>query len=132
MARVSHRSRETAVRLTTMLTAALVLGPAGAALAHAHLVRSIPAANSTISAAPNRLWLTFTVAIRPTVSGVRLTGPDGRRTMLSPLTWDPRDIETVSAPLPARLAPGRYLVEWSALDPNAHRTRGAFAFTIAH
>ncbi len=26
--------------------------------------------------------------------------------------------------------PGRYLVRWRALSPDAHRTRGEFAFTI--
>ena len=110
--------------------AAMLLAPLDAALAHAHLVSSDPATGATVRTAPSRLRLKFTEIIRPTVSGVRLTGPDGRRTMLSPLAWDPHDLDAVTVPMPARLAPGRYLVEWSALDPNAHRTHGQFAFTI--
>jgi len=119
------------MRFAIALAAALLLAPSDAAFAHAHLVSSDPAAGATVRPAPGRLRLRFTEVIRPTVSGVRLTWPDGRRTMLSPLTWDPHDLDAVTVPLPARLAPGLYRVEWSALDPNAHRTHGQFAFTIA-
>jgi hypothetical protein len=117
--------------LATLATTLLLLIAAGPAFAHAHLVSSLPVANSTVRAAPKQLWLKFTITIRPTVSGVRLTWPDGHRTMLTPLKWDPRDMEAVTVPLPAKLPAGRYLVEWSALDPNAHRTHGSFVFTIA-
>jgi len=121
------------MRVLTALIAMLLLlaAPAGAAFAHAHLVTSLPAPNSTVREPPRQLWLKFTITIRPTVSGVRLTWPDGHRAMLSPLKWDPRDTEAVTVPLPANLPAGRYLVEWSALDPNAHRTHGSFVFTIA-
>ena len=118
------------MRIAMALAAALLLAPAGAAFAHAHLIRSDPTAGAVVRPAPRRLWLRFTELIRPTVSGVRLTGPDGRRTMLAPLKWDPRDLQAVTVPLPASLPAGRYLVEWSALDPNAHRTHGAFVFTV--
>ena len=119
------------MRILAALTAFfLALHPA-AAVAHAHLVRSNPAPNAVIRQPPKQLWLNFTVPIRPTVSGVRLTEPDGRRVMLKPLTWAPHDLQSVTAPMPPGLSPGRYLVEWSALDPNAHRTHGAFAFVLA-
>ena len=119
------------MRVLATLTAVLLAFQPTLAMAHAHLVKSDPAANSTIRQQPRQLWLNFTVPIRPTVSGVRLTLPDGRRVMLGPLAWVPHDLESVTAPLPQRLPPGRYLVEWSALDPNAHRTHGAFAFTLS-
>ncbi len=119
------------MRSATALMALLLIAPASAAFAHAHLLRSDPAANATVRQPPTRLRLEFTVPIRPTVSGVRLTEPGGRRIMLAPLSWVPHDLQAVTAPLPAHLGVGRYLVEWSALDPNAHRTHGAFAFVIA-
>jgi hypothetical protein len=119
------------MRIRVLLTAILLALQPAAALAHAHLVRSRPAANATIRQPPRQLWLNFTVPIRPTVSGVRLTEPNGRRVMLGPLTWVPHDLESVTAPMPVGLPRGRYLVEWSALDPNAHRTHGAFVFTLA-
>lgn len=119
------------MRIRAALTAVFLLLPVQAALAHAHLVASSPAANATIRQIPKQLWLNFTVPIRPTVSGVRLTEPNGRRVMLGPLAWVPHDLESVTAPMPPGLPPGRYLVEWRALDPNAHRTQGAFTFTLA-
>jgi hypothetical protein len=118
------------MRPATLMLVAALAAPAGAAFAHAHLVTSVPAANATVRPAPKRLWLKFTEIIRPPSSAVRLTGPDGRRAKLPPLAWDPHDRFAVTVPLPANLQPGRYLVEWSALSPNAHHTQGTFAFTV--
>ena len=119
------------MRIATLILVAALASPAGAALAHAHLVSSVPAANATVRPAPGRIWLKFTDIIRPTASAVRLTDPGGRRTRLTPLARDPRDLFAVTVPLPANLRAGRYLVEWSALSPNAHHTQGTFAFTVA-
>ena len=118
------------MRLPTLLTAFLLLAPAGEALAHARLVKANPAVGSTVSAPPTHLWLKFNEVIRPAASGVKLTGPDGQGTVLSPLTKDPKDPAAVSAPTPANLGPGLYKVEWKALSPDGHHTQGAFGFTV--
>jgi hypothetical protein len=118
------------MRLPTLLTAILLLAPAGEALAHARLVKANPAVGSTVAAAPTRLWLKFNEVIRPAASGVKLTGPDGQGVVLSPLTKDPKDPTAVTAPTPANLAPGLYKVEWKALSPDGHHTQGDFAFTV--
>ncbi len=120
------------MRISTLAIAAFLLLPAGEALAHAQLVKADPAVGSTVQRAPARLWLKFNTIIRPTASGVRLTTPDGKRTVLSPLTWDPSDTEAVTVPTPPNLTPGRYQVEWRALSPDGHRTQGRFNFTVAH
>jgi methionine-rich copper-binding protein CopC len=119
-----------AMRIPTLLTALIMILPAGAALAHARLVRSEPAVGTRIDHAPQRIWLRFSDVIRPGASGVMLTAPNGGKTLLAPLARDPRDPMGVFAPLPARLGPGRYQVDWRALSPDGHRTHGQFAFTV--
>ncbi len=118
------------MRLPLLLTAILLLAPAGEALAHARLVKANPAVGSTVASAPTRIWLKFTEVIRPAASGVKLTGPDGHSTVLTPLTKDPKDPDAVSAPTPANLAAGLYKVEWKALSPDGHHTQGDFGFTV--
>ena len=118
------------MRLPTLLTAILLLAPAGEALAHARLVKANPAVGSTVVVPPTLLWLKFNEVIRPNASGVKLTGPDGHGAVLSPLTRDPKDPDAVTAPTPANLAPGLYKVEWRALSPDGHHTQGAFGFTV--
>ncbi len=119
-----------AMRIPALLTALVLILPAGGALAHARLVRSEPAAASSIDHAPQRIWLKFTDVIRPGASGVMLTAPNGGKTLLTPLSRDPSDPKGVFAPLPARLGPGHYQVDWRALSPDGHRTHGQFAFTV--
>ncbi len=118
------------MRIAIVLAAAAVVAPAGGAFAHARLVKAEPAVGSTVSAGPARLRLKFNEPIRPAASGVRLTGPDGKGVVLSPLSKDARDPKVVSAPAPPNLAPGRYKVEWKALSPDGHHTQGDYGFTI--
>jgi methionine-rich copper-binding protein CopC len=103
---------------------------ASQAFAHAQLVRADPRVGSTVSAAPQRIWLRFDEVLRPAGSGVELVQPDGRAVVLTPLRQDPKDVRAVIAPLPADLPAGRYQVRWRALSPDGHRTQGDFSFTI--
>jgi methionine-rich copper-binding protein CopC len=108
----------------------LALLAAGAAEAHALLVKAAPADGETLARAPDRLWLRFNEVVRLAGTGVEITGPDGRSRLLGPLAKDPKDVRALYAPLPANLAPGRYQVRWRALSPDAHKTRGQFAFVV--
>ena len=118
------------MRIPTILIAILLAAPAGAAFAHARLVKAEPAVGSTVASPPARIWLKFNEVIRPAASGVKLTGPDGKGVVLSPLTKDPKDHDAVSAPTPTGLAAGAYKVEWKALSPDGHHTQGDFGFTV--
>jgi methionine-rich copper-binding protein CopC len=119
------------MRRSLFLAAALLALTAGQALAHAQLVKADPRVGATIQQPPRRIWLRFDQIIRLEASGVMLTGPDGRQTLLQPLARDPGDVQAVTAPLPAGLPAGRYKVEWRALSPDGHRTQGDFVFTVA-
>ncbi len=117
------------MRILAVLTAAVLLLPAGEALAHARLVKADPAVGSTVAKAPARLRLRFNEVIRPAASGLRLTWPDGHGAVL-PLAKDPGDAKAVTAAAPGPLPPGRYKVEWRALSPDGHHTQGDYGFTI--
>jgi methionine-rich copper-binding protein CopC len=111
--------------------AAALLGlAAGPASAHVRLLGSEPRAGASLAAAPARLVLQFSEVPRLAGTGVELTGPDGRARLLQPLARDRRDVRRVSAPLPAGLGPGLYVVRWRALSPDAHRTRGELSFRV--
>ena len=118
------------MRTQALIAAALLLLPAGEALAHARLVKADPAVGSVLARPPARIWLRFNDVIRPGASGVKLTWPDRHSALLTPLTKDPHDPEAVITPITGALPPGSYKVEWRALSPDGHRTQGDFGFTL--
>lgn len=118
------------MRMPIVLAAALFTLPAGEALAHAHLLRADPAPGSKLAHPPQELVLRFSEVIRPKASGVRLTAPDGKSTVLGPLMRDPKDPDIVVVRTPADLGPGQYTVEWKALSPDGHHTQGTFGFSV--
>lgn len=109
------------------LTAAAGLMLAGAALGHARLRSSVPAADAKLEVAPKALTLTFSEAARLAVLTLSLDGRD------MPVAVDrsaPAALQ-VSVPIPA-LAGGKYLVQWSALSAaDGHASKGSFTFEIA-
>ena len=107
---------------------ALGLIPA-TALAHAFLVRAVPAAGSVSATAPRAITLFYTEAIVPRFCRVRLDGPRGP-VALGPARAVPGARRELRVVLP-RLAPGRYELSWQAVSTDTHRTHGRFGFSIA-
>ena len=127
MTRLRGASRR--VGLAAIALAAFGLWP-GMAFAHAFLVRAIPAAGATVTAAPARLTLIYTEAVVPHFCQVTLRGPGGAAVPVGrprPEPGHPRVLLVRVPPLP----PGRYRVTWHALSRDTHRTAGHFAFTVA-
>jgi hypothetical protein len=118
------------MRRSILCSLALVSLTGGQALAHAHLEASAPRAGAVVAHAPPQLRLRFNEVVRRAGTGVELVYPDGHSRLLGALAQDPKDVRAVLAPLPADLSPGRYLVNWRALSPDAHHTKGTFAFTV--
>ena len=99
---------------------------AGAALAHAKLRSSIPAADAQLQAAPKSLTLTFNEDVRLAVLTLATAGKD------IPMTIDRNApaAPQVNVALPA-LGAGKYVVHWSALSPDdGHVSKGTFSFEI--
>ena len=118
-----------------MLLALLPVGPAGqfipAALAHAVLLRSDPAANAVLRVPPSHVFLWFDDELVPATSHVAVEDQAGRvvdKHDSRVSSTNPREM-IVSVP---RLAAGTYTVLWVAQSTDdGHVTEGAFVFHIA-
>ena len=112
------------------LAAALLLGAAAVAGAHAFLERADPRVGSTVKTPPAQVRLWFTQPLEPAFSTVRVLDGAGRQVDKQDVTVDPSkpDLLTVSMP---SLKPGTYKVIWRVLSVDTHVTEGDFTFTVA-
>lgn len=120
------------MRQLLLLTLALALALLGLALpipaiAHGHLVRSVPQAGGVATASLAEIRTEFTEAIEARFSGLELAGPNGQR-----ITTGRVKVEgaTMVVPLTQPLAVGRYRVNWRVLSVDSHRTKGSFTFEV--
>lgn len=113
--------------LALLLVLALLPAAAGA---HAGLVRSEPAAGTTLGASPTSVRLTFSETPQASLSSVTVTGQDGVARQAGPAGTVPGEPLTLAVPV-QRLATGVYTVQYrvvSAVD--GHAGAGAFAFGV--
>ncbi|MFT4000454.1 MAG: copper homeostasis periplasmic binding protein CopC [Rhizobium sp.] len=110
--------------------AALSIAFAGQAMAHAHLKSAVPAADSTVKAAPSELDLTFSEGLNLKFSGIKITGPGKMAVKTGEASLMDKDA-TLMVPVTDKLAPGKYTVEWHALSTDGHKTNGSYSFTVA-
>lgn len=108
---------------------ALGLGATGAALAHAHLKSSAPAGDSAV-AAPATLELHFSEGVDLKFSGVSLTGPDQKAIATGDTAHAGNDEASLSVPVTAKLAPGKYTVQWHVLSKDGHKVKGSYSFDV--
>jgi methionine-rich copper-binding protein CopC len=90
-----------------MLTAVALLSIAGTAHAHPKLLSVNPAANATITA-PAHIVLRFSEKLMAVAD-------DGKMLVVTPK---------------ARLARGRYIVEWRVVSSDTHKVAGRYAFAV--
>lgn len=102
---------------------------AGAASAHAHLVKSTPAANATI-AAPKTISLTFNEKLTPAFSKFELVMPAMSNMAVSVKTAVSKDGMTIVGTPKSALMPGAYKITWHAATSDGHKMDGAVDFTV--
>lgn len=95
---------------------------------HLHLLKSVPAANATVSGAPQVIRLWFSQPPELGVTSVKVTGPASAAVALAPLAAG--DSAVVIAPVKGKMAAGAYTVAWRSMAKDGHVARGTFAFTI--
>jgi methionine-rich copper-binding protein CopC len=110
--------------VTRWIVLALLL-LAAPALAQAKLLKSAPAAGARVKA-PRHVVLTFSQALEPAYSGALLLDGDGRNVSGGPIAIDGVKM-TLS---PARLAPGRYRLEWHAVGHDGKKREGRMSFSV--
>src|ERR1700744_1738258 len=112
--------------LTNKTVAALLLALlTPPAFAHAHLQKSMPAANAKVKS-PQHIVLRFSEALEPAFSGALLLDADGRNVSGAPVVVD-GPLVTLT---PGKLAPGVYHVSWHSVSHDTHRLDGDFSFTV--
>jgi methionine-rich copper-binding protein CopC len=113
-----------------VLCAFLLTAIAPAALAHAHLVSSAPAANALVQGSPQQLVLTFTEGVEPRFSRIRLVGPLQVTVPSAALSSENGDNTHLRVPLDKALPAGDYQVAWKVVSVDGHRTQGTYRFTV--
>ena len=109
-------------------TIALLALAAWRAPFHLHLLKSLPAANTTMASAPESIRLWFSQPPELAVTSVKVTGPGSTVVPLAPLSGG--DSSLVVAPVKGRLAAGAYTVVWRTMAKDGHVARGSFAFKV--
>ncbi|HVW74543.1 MAG TPA: copper homeostasis periplasmic binding protein CopC [Rhizomicrobium sp.] len=98
------------------------------AFAHAKLVQSSPAADSTV-AAPRAIRLTFSEKIVPAFSGLQLSMGDGMTVSASTSLSD--DGKTLTARPTSPFMAGKWTLSWHATAADdGHKTEGSYSFTV--
>jgi len=96
---------------------------------HLHLLKSAPAANATVSAAPDSIELWFSQEPEIKVTTLKVTGPGNAAIALTPLAR--RDSAGVVAAVKGAMKAGDYSVTWRTMAKDGHIARGTFAFKVA-
>ncbi len=111
--------------LAAVASAAALFG-ATAADAHAKLVSSSPAANTTV-AAPKQLVLKFNEKLQRKFSGADIAMPG----MATPAKISvAKDGKTMIVKPTTALMAGAYTVKWHAVTSDSHRMEGTYSFTV--
>ncbi|MGH2536784.1 MAG: copper resistance protein CopC, partial [Candidatus Promineifilaceae bacterium] len=117
-------------RLAVILLAAGLLLAAGRAEAHGGIVRSEPAANASLEAAPARVSIWFTEPVEPGLSRIQVLDAAGQGVDGGDGQVEPAEPTRLSVGLPS-LPDGAYTVAWrnvSAVD--GHALEGVFRFGV--
>lgn len=98
--------------------------------AHANLVRSEPAANSTLDASPERITIWFSEPMEAAFSEIQALNASGVRVDNADSAVDANDLTIMSVSLP-ELPDGTYTVAWRNLSTiDGHSLRGSFIFSV--
>lgn len=107
------------------------LAVAPLALAHPSLVRSTPAADTTIAPA-SQIELQFSEKVMPRATRIELSMDHGRMKMAVPTTA--QDISEDGHTLRVRLAKpmpaGIYALQWRAVGQDSHPITGTYRFNV--
>jgi len=99
------------------------------ALAHAYLVKSVPARRATLFSSPARIQLWFNERLEPRYSSVSVVDADGKRVDLDNaqvIAADPKQLSVGVKQLPS----GRYVVKFRVLSVDGHVVEQNFPFTV--
>lgn len=118
-----------AARLVAAALAAalLLVGPVAPAWAHNSLKSATPAADTTLTSAPQEVVLEFMSSLNPQYTTVTVTGPDQQEVGAAPEVAGAR----ATVALGDTLTNGAYTVAYRVVSSDGHPVQGSYAFTLA-
>lgn len=119
-------------RLLIVLVALVAAVFAGAvpASAHAALLKTDPAQNSVVKAAPGQVTLTFSEGVLLSADSLQVLDPTGRPVQQGTAHHAPGGTDTATVALRSGLGNGTYTVAWRAVSADSHPVSGAFTFSV--
>jgi methionine-rich copper-binding protein CopC len=106
----------------------MALAPATPVLAHAHVVKSTPAANAAI-AAPKQVSVTFDEKLVPAFSKLAIE-MTGMKMAVPVKTTVSADGKTLTGIPQGGFMKGSYVVNWTAASADGHKMKGSIPFKI--
>jgi methionine-rich copper-binding protein CopC len=99
--------------------------------AHLHLLRSQPAANDTVAAAPAALRFWFSERPELAITSVKLASSNGTAVELAKLAVDTGANGPLVAAVRGQIAKGTYTVTWRTTAMDGHPANGTFNFVVS-
>jgi len=122
------RSLRRGVAALLVVAAALVAFAPGAA-AHAELLRTDPAAGSTLDEAPTHISLYFGEGVESSSGAIRLYDARGNELEMGAAGHPSGDESIVRAATP-EMGEGTYVVDWRVVSADGHPLHSAFTFDV--
>ena len=129
-------ARGPATRVAGWLTAVLGLSAAlmgvwcGAALAHAQLLGTEPAAGAELAESPDQVRLRFSEPVEAEFSPLEVYDSGGDRVDEDDARVDPDDAKVVLVGLGEELPEGSYTVDWRVTSIDGHVVEGTYEFAV--
>ena len=120
--------RTTRLAIGATIALAIAILPA-AALAHAELLSSSPAAGDTLTTLPEAVTLAFDGELTPDGTGFTVTDPDGDVVGEGRLDLTVAERNEIRGDLEAD-GQGTYAVAWTSVATDGHEESGDFTFTV--
>jgi len=114
------------MKLSVSFVALALFAMAGVVQAHAHLHKSTPENNATITTLPENLVLEFNEQVK--LTALTIQQGDGKAQDLGPLPATAAKTVTVAMP---KVGAGDYIVKWRAMSDDNHIMSGKVLFKLA-
>ena len=132
MSQLQVNSARRRLLIAALLAVCLALVLPGTSEAHAILLRSDPAKDAVLSAAPYQVRMWFTEALNPAASTAAVVNEANQRVDKRDAFVSPNDTTEMDVSVKPNLSPGVYVVVWrTGSADDGHVLTGSFLFTLA-